>query len=120
VKEKHEYELSARAALVTLLRQIKEPPEMPLIGSFSGLGGILYVLCHLSALWNESGLLDEAEKFVEKFPALIDRDACIQYKTPLSEELHCCILLLTKKPINSFKRLPRPIRGVPWRTGDRP
>ena len=82
VTKKNEYELSARGALATLLRQLKAPPEMTSIGSFSGLGGILYVLCHLSALWNkngsedgnEDGLLDEAEKIVEKLPALIAQD----------------------------------------------
>jgi type 2 lantibiotic biosynthesis protein LanM len=74
ITERKEYELSARAALNTLLRQLKEPPEMTMIGGFSGLGGILYVLCHLSVLWNHDELLDEAEKVVEKLPPFIEHD----------------------------------------------
>ena len=69
-----DFTLLAKAALATLRRQIKELPVVTSIGGYSGLGGIIYVLCHLSILWGKDDLLDEADRIVDRLPALIRHD----------------------------------------------
>jgi type 2 lantibiotic biosynthesis protein LanM len=44
------------------------------LGGFGGLGGVIYTLSHLGALWGDSDLLADAESIVEHLPRLIDRD----------------------------------------------
>jgi type 2 lantibiotic biosynthesis protein LanM len=44
------------------------------VGAFDGWGGVIYSLTHLSALWNEPALLEEARATVELLPPLIERD----------------------------------------------
>jgi type 2 lantibiotic biosynthesis protein LanM len=45
------------------------------IGAYNGWGGMIYTLTHLSALWNDPALLEEAEEFVRLItPDLIERD----------------------------------------------
>jgi type 2 lantibiotic biosynthesis protein LanM len=72
---REDYTVLARAALVTLRRQLNESLEAMPIGAYSGIGGIIYVLCHLSVLWKEDALLYEAAKLVECFPEKIEKDA---------------------------------------------
>jgi type 2 lantibiotic biosynthesis protein LanM len=48
--------------------------NFPLIGGFSGWGGVIYTLTHLASLWQRQDLLDEAEKIVELLPDLIEQD----------------------------------------------
>jgi type 2 lantibiotic biosynthesis protein LanM len=43
-------------------------------GGFSGTGGVLYALTHLSALWNEPGWLDVAERLAESVDAQVAQD----------------------------------------------
>ncbi len=65
----------ARAALVTLRQQlVANQANMKIVGGFSGWGGVIYLLTHLSALWNDPTLLDEAETWVELLPPLIEQD----------------------------------------------
>lgn len=46
----------------------------PSIGGFSGLGGVIYALTHLSCLLHEPTLLTTAQVMVRELPRLIDRD----------------------------------------------
>ena len=64
----------ARGALATQRKIIAETPELiPYIG-FNGWGGILYTLTHLSALWNDEDLLDEALGLVNQLVPQIEAD----------------------------------------------
>jgi type 2 lantibiotic biosynthesis protein LanM len=69
------YNELARAALTTLLRQVERGRStIKRIGAFDGWGGVLYTLAHLSALWSEPRLLEEAHEIVALLPALIEQD----------------------------------------------
>jgi type 2 lantibiotic biosynthesis protein LanM len=75
-KERHTH--LAQAALATLRRQAERGHSFfTRIGGFDGWGGILYVLTHLGALWNDQTLLEEAQQVVERLPDLIERDDCL-------------------------------------------
>lgn len=65
----------AKAAVAPLRQQLEKLRSAPLpIGAFDGWGGMIYALAHLGTLWNEPGLVDEAESLVEAIPALIEKD----------------------------------------------
>lgn len=69
------YTRLARAAWRNVQRQLESgEPKCTLVGLFSGLGGLLYVLSHLRALWGEPALEAEAAALLERLPALIDAD----------------------------------------------
>jgi len=65
----------ARRALKTILRYV-EPlkEELPEIGGFEGWGGVLYTLTHLGVLWNDRGLLSQAEDIVKVLAGFVDQD----------------------------------------------
>ncbi len=48
--------------------------ELPGIGAFEGWGGILYLLTHLGALWQDELLLTQAADLVDVVAAFIDQD----------------------------------------------
>jgi type 2 lantibiotic biosynthesis protein LanM len=65
----------ARAALTTLRRQAERGRStIRRVGAFDGWGGVLYALAHLSALWSEPRLLEEAHELVALLPTLIEQD----------------------------------------------
>lgn len=49
------------------------------IGGFTGLGGWIFVLTHLSSLWKRPELLAEAESLVELLPPLIEKDGQLDF-----------------------------------------
>lgn len=49
------------------------------IGGFTGLGGWIFVLTHLSVLWKKPELLTEAETFVDLLPPLIEKDEQLDF-----------------------------------------
>ena len=69
------YTALAQAALRAARRQMNERRSaFALIGAFSGWGGMIYSLIHLSLLWNEPDLLDEAVRIVDILPGLVAQD----------------------------------------------
>lgn len=64
----------ALASVRSQVEQLKEYLEVVSIGTFDGLGSVIYLLMHLSILWNEPTLLQEAEALVNLLPALIAKD----------------------------------------------
>jgi len=65
----------ARAALTTIQRQVEQnQSHLKSIGGFDGWGGVIYTLTHLGAVWNEPGLLAQAEKLAGRLPDLIEQD----------------------------------------------
>jgi lantibiotic modifying enzyme len=78
----------ARAALATMRRRLAEEKAMapPSIGAFDGLGGCLYVLAHLKALWREHELTHAAEALVEAI-ALTQRDLDVAREPVLANGL---------------------------------
>jgi type 2 lantibiotic biosynthesis protein LanM len=69
------YTTLARAGLATLLREVERArPVLTSVGAFGGWGGVIYALTHLSVLWSEPALLEEAERLVDVLPDLIATD----------------------------------------------
>mgnify|MGYP002083988090 CR=1 FL=1 len=65
----------ARDALATQLEVTQDrASSLSGIGAFDGLGGLVYVLSHLSALWGRPDLLREAHALGARLPDLIDQD----------------------------------------------
>jgi type 2 lantibiotic biosynthesis protein LanM len=65
----------AKSSLATMRRQIERGPssEVPM-GAFTGWGGIIYVLTHLSQLWDQPDLLIEAAAMIGSIERLIEQD----------------------------------------------
>lgn len=75
INKNHRYIQLAKAALVTVKELIKQQDMAFLsIGVFTGLAGFIYMLLHLSCLWREQKLLDEALLKVKQIPSLLKQD----------------------------------------------
>jgi type 2 lantibiotic biosynthesis protein LanM len=69
------YTTLAQSSLTTLRRQIERSQSyLTSIGGFSGWGGIIYLLAHLGALWEQPELFVEAEAIVAGLPDAITHD----------------------------------------------
>jgi type 2 lantibiotic biosynthesis protein LanM len=68
------YSSLARAALKTLLSQVKDGQITESIGAFSGRGGVIYLLTHLGAIWQDEWLFSDAEKLAKSLVDAIDAD----------------------------------------------
>jgi type 2 lantibiotic biosynthesis protein LanM len=70
--------MSLRSQSRTFLDSVRDEEEtgMPpaAVGAFEGLASVVYALTHLGVLWDEPGLLDEAEELVAALPPLVARD----------------------------------------------
>ncbi|HXA86920.1 MAG TPA: type 2 lanthipeptide synthetase LanM family protein [Candidatus Dormibacteraeota bacterium] len=69
------YTKLARRALNTLRARLEDSGKnLRSIGAFDGWGGIIYMVCHLAALWQDEELISFANSMVEDLPELIDKD----------------------------------------------
>jgi type 2 lantibiotic biosynthesis protein LanM len=69
------YHALARSATDTWRRILDRWGEtVTEVGGFTGWGGMVYAFSHLGVLWHDPALLDEAERILDRLPALIDRD----------------------------------------------
>jgi len=69
------YTTLARRGLHTLRARLETRREnIRSIGAFDGWGGMLYMLSHLAALWQDAELISYANSIVERLPSLIDQD----------------------------------------------
>ncbi|HEX3551803.1 MAG TPA: type 2 lanthipeptide synthetase LanM family protein [Thermoanaerobaculia bacterium] len=74
--EEGRYERLARLALHTVRQRLAaDPGALVRLGAFSGWGGLIYTLTHLGLLWEEPGLLDEAEGLASQIVPGIESDA---------------------------------------------
>jgi type 2 lantibiotic biosynthesis protein LanM len=65
----------ARRSLNTLRARLENTGKnIRSIGAFDGWGGIIYMLSHLAALWQDAELISYANSMVERLPELIDKD----------------------------------------------
>jgi type 2 lantibiotic biosynthesis protein LanM len=65
----------ARRALSTLRARLEDRGKhIRSIGAFDGWGGIVYLLSHLAALWQDAELISYANTIVDRLPELIDKD----------------------------------------------
>jgi lantibiotic modifying enzyme len=75
VSEEQRYTALARTIVQMILRHLQEHRVPALsIGAFDGLGGLIYLLTHLGALWNEPHLWREAHRSAEGLNSLIKYD----------------------------------------------
>jgi type 2 lantibiotic biosynthesis protein LanM len=75
VTQEKRYTTLAKNALMTMQRQLEiDKAFTTAIGGFNGWGGIIYTLSHLGVLWDEPGLLAQAESLVDLLPGLIAKD----------------------------------------------
>jgi type 2 lantibiotic biosynthesis protein LanM len=73
------YELVARKTVTLLLRRLERGRTaggmpVPSLGGFTGVGGVIYALTHLSVLWDDASLLDQAHVLAADIPRLVDTD----------------------------------------------
>ena len=76
------YTTLARLALASTRSQVarrnsiflQQRPELASIGTFDGVGGFIYLLSHLGALWNDPTLYQEAEELIKLLPKAISKD----------------------------------------------
>jgi type 2 lantibiotic biosynthesis protein LanM len=71
---KDSYTALAKVALKTLFSQLEHGRATAGIGAFNGLGGIIYALAHLGAIWEDPRLFARAEEFVPRIAELIPTD----------------------------------------------
>jgi type 2 lantibiotic biosynthesis protein LanM len=65
----------AQRALNSLQQQLhRNSATLKLLGGFHGLGGVIYLLTHLSALWQRPDLLADAQALTEHVASLIELD----------------------------------------------
>jgi type 2 lantibiotic biosynthesis protein LanM len=75
ITREERYTTLAQATWITLRSQMERSQGfITVVGGFNGWGGMIYTLVHLGMLWDEPGLLVEAEALVDILPALIERD----------------------------------------------
>ncbi len=75
VTGEEKYAVLVKAALTTMRRQIEPRKKMiSALGAFDGWGGVIYTLTHLSALWHEPDLLNEADEYVDLIPDFVKHD----------------------------------------------
>lgn len=68
----------ARRAMRALRIRLEDTARQPrTIGAFNGWSGIIYLLSHLGALWNDPELLSYAHSLVERLPELIGKDEAL-------------------------------------------
>ena len=67
-----------RENLLTALLK-KESLRSALLGGFAGLGGFIYVLSHLGALWNDRSVLDDALELAHYIPKLVEDDRALDF-----------------------------------------
>jgi type 2 lantibiotic biosynthesis protein LanM len=93
--------LLARRAVGSLRAQVRAPlaapqdddgASFPTVGAFVGLPSVIYLLTHLSVLWDDPDLLDEATDLVGRLPPLIERDT---YLDVLQGSAGCILALLS-------------------------
>jgi type 2 lantibiotic biosynthesis protein LanM len=69
------YTTLARKTLNSIMRQVELlRSELPEIGGLEGWGGLLYTLTHLAVLWDDAGLLSQAEDIVAVLAGFVDQD----------------------------------------------
>ena len=64
------------------------------LGAFSGLAGFVYLLTHLSYLWQDESLLDEAAHYANELQPLIGSDDKYDVVAKLLERFRFCSLLM--------------------------
>jgi type 2 lantibiotic biosynthesis protein LanM len=65
----------ARRALNTLRARLENSHEhIRSTGAFDGWGGIIYMLSHLAALWQDAELISYANSMVDRLPELVNKD----------------------------------------------
>jgi type 2 lantibiotic biosynthesis protein LanM len=119
---------SALATLEILLRQSSWFFQTP--GAFSGVGGVIFTLVHLSRLWREPALLERAEALLDGLPEMIARDGDLDISAGVAGLIPCLLALHRSAPesralelaIRCGERLAgaaRPMeRGVAWAASD--
>ena len=75
ITKKNRYRDLAECGLRSLQAQLDSlDPSWLGIGGFSGLGGVVYALCHLSAIWGDSKLAEIAERRFDDASKAIQSD----------------------------------------------
>ncbi len=68
----------ARRAMRALRTRLEDTARQPrTLGAFNGLSGLIYLLSHLGALWNDTDLLSHAHSLVQQLPELIQKDEAL-------------------------------------------
>jgi len=99
------YTRLARLALASVRSQVEQQKQyLNLInmGTFDGVGAVIYLMTHLGTLWNEPELLQEAAALAELLPPLIAKD---EQRDIISGSAGCILTLLNLHAVSPSARL---------------
>ncbi len=99
------YTALAKLALASVRSQVEQQKQyLNLInmGTFDGVGSVIYLLTHLGQLWNEPELLQEAVALAELLPPLIAKD---EQRDIISGSAGCILTLLNLHAVSPSPRL---------------
>lgn len=96
--------LSLNAVRAQVEQQKKQNQETNL-GAFSGLSSVLYLLMHMSVLWHEPTLLDEAEALATLLPALIEKDQSLDIVSGVAGCILTLSALHTLRPAEQVRKI---------------
>jgi type 2 lantibiotic biosynthesis protein LanM len=125
------YTKLAQATLTSIREQIKlSKTSVSSVGSMEGWGSVLYTLTHLSALWQDPTLLDEAQALaLEVIPPLLEKDIFLDVITGAAGCIGVLVGLYQQHPTPQVLELavkcgehllaqaqPQAQGGIAWRT----
>ncbi|MDX1416319.1 MAG: type 2 lanthipeptide synthetase LanM family protein [Candidatus Promineifilaceae bacterium] len=89
----------ARRAVTAMQQHIELfAAELPGVGAFEGWGGILYVLTHLGALWQDESLLEQAEDLTEIIGRFVTDDEDYSISSGAAGAVVCLLALNACRP----------------------
>lgn len=119
------YRAAAEVAANLLVRQIdlldETPPEALenfTVGVFNELGGPLYALSHLGALWRRDDLLDAAARIVPALLALAPRDEALDIVSGSAGAILGLLSLHAVRPADETLEAARTFAGILERTAE--
>lgn len=71
---RREFDDTARAAYLDTPNYLRSPALEPSIGAFAGVSGLLYTALHLSALWDDPAVADDALRALHRVARQVRRD----------------------------------------------
>ncbi|HET8840126.1 MAG TPA: type 2 lanthipeptide synthetase LanM family protein, partial [Ktedonobacteraceae bacterium] len=112
----------------------KKQNQAASLGAFNGLGSALYLYIHMSVLWRDPTLLEEAEKLAGFLPVLIDKDESLDIVGGVAGCILNLLSLHTLHPTEQTLKIARQCgdrllataqrmeKGIAWKTipGEKP
>ena len=106
VLEEPRYTKIARKAYDTIQLQCELAADLwSAIGGYEGWGGVLYVYTQLGALWEDDGILDQAERIANRIWPYIEDDTAYDVVRGSAGAIQALLALHTVRPSETLIRL---------------